>query len=85
MACARVGLSPPYYEIRSGRLNAINGHDRGCNRIGVTPGQWRSAIRGGCSCSIGFHGGLMFPGGKLRLYPPIDSRYPITETTHPRV
>lgn len=31
--------------IRSGRLNAINGHDRRCNRIGVTPGQWRSAIK----------------------------------------
>lgn len=50
--------------IRSGRLNAINGHDRRCNRIGVTPGQWGSAIRGGgCSCSIGFHEGtrgLMF-------------------------
>lgn len=76
--------------IRSGRLSAINGRDRRCNRIGVTPGPMGdSAIRVGRSCSIGFHErGLMLPrrrGGRLRLYPPIDSRYPITRTIHPRV
>lgn len=52
---------------RSGRLNAINGQDRRCNRIGVpSSSQWRSAIRG-CSCSIGFHerGLMLSPGGRV--------------------
>lgn len=83
-------MPPPYYDSRSGRLNAINGQDRRCNRIGVPP-RANGALRlGGWLFVLDWLSRARVDASPRRrgrgvsyvfIYSTIDSRYPITETT----